>query len=90
MSQNLKPEAAVASPILPEIDVLPTQHALPSKPNLIQTSQHLTKNMQTVSIHEQSNRHYVTPDTFQSFCGMTGSIKDDQERILIFGDPYMT
>ena len=34
LSENLTPAAAVASAILPVTDVLSTQYALPSKPNL--------------------------------------------------------
>ena len=41
LSENLTHAAAVASAILPVTDVLSTQYALPSKPNLTQTSQHL-------------------------------------------------
>ena len=88
-SENLTPAAAVASAILPVTDVLSTQYALPSKPNLIQTSQRLRKNMQTVSIQEPSHRHFDIPDTFQEFLRYDSG-KDDHERILIFGDPYMT
>ena len=72
LSENLTPAAAVASAILPVTDVLSTQYALPSKPNLIQTSQRLRKVLQTVSIHEPSDRHFDIPDNFQkSFFGMT-------------------
>ena len=55
LSKNLTPAAAVASAILPVTDVLLTQYALPSKPNIIQTSQQLRKVIQTVSIHEPSD-----------------------------------
>ena len=62
LSENLTPAAAVASAILPVTDVLSTQYVLPSKPNLIQTSQRLRKVIQTVSIHEPSDRHFDIPD----------------------------
>ena len=71
LSENLTPAAAVASAIFALSDVLSTQYAMPSKPNLIQTAQRLRKNMQTVSIQEPSDRHVDRPDTFQEFCGMT-------------------
>ena len=86
LSENLTPAAAVASAILPVTDVLSTQYALPSKPNLTQTSQRLRKNMQTVSIHEPSDRHFDIPETFKEFM-RHDSGKDYQERNLIFGDP---
>ena len=89
LSENLTPAAAVASAILPVTDVLSTQYALPSKPNLIQTSQRLRKAIQTVSIHEPSDRHFDIPDKFQEFLRYDSG-KDDHERILVFGDPYMT
>ena len=89
LSENLLPAAAVASAILPVTDVLPTQYALPSKPNLIQTSQRLRKVLQTVSIHEPSDRHFDIPDKFQEFWRYDSG-KNDHERILVFGDPYMT
>ena len=88
-SENLKPAAAVASTILPVTDVLSTKYALPSKPNLIQTSQLLRKVIQAVSIHELSDRHFEIPDNFQEFLRYE-SEKDDHERILVFADPYMT
>ena len=73
LRENLTPTAALASGILPVSDVLSTQYTLPTKPNLIQTSQRLRKNIQTMSIHESSDRHFDIADTFQvsSFCGMT-------------------
>ena len=89
LSENLTPAAAVASVILPVAEVLSTQYALPSKPNLVQTLQRLRKNIQTMSIHEPSDRHIDIPDTFQEF-SQYDSGKDDHERILVFGDPYMT
>ena len=89
LSENLTPAAAVASVILPVTDVLSTQYALASKPNLIQTSQRLRKNIQTMSIHEPSDRHFDIPDTVQEF-SQYDSGKDDHEHILVFGDPYMT
>ena len=89
LSENLTPAAAVASAILPVNDVLSTQYALPSKPNLIQTSQRLRKNLQTMSIHEPSDRQFDMPDTFQKFLRYDSG-KDDHERILVFGDPHMT
>ena len=64
LSENLTPAAAVASAILPVTDVLSTQYALPSKPNLIQTSQRLRKFIQTVSVHEPSDRHFDIADKF--------------------------
>ena len=67
LSENLTPAAAVASAILPVTDVLSTQFALPPKPNSIQTSQRLRKNIQTVSIHEPFDRNFDIPDTFQDF-----------------------
>ena len=78
LSENLTPAAAAASAILPVTDVLSTQYALPSKPNLIQTSQRLRKNIQTMSIHEPSDRHFDIPDTFQEFL-LYDSGKDDHE-----------
>ena len=89
LSENLTPAAAVASAILPVTDVLSTQYALPSKPNLKQTSQRLRKVIQTVSIHEPSGRHFDIPDNFQEFLRYDSG-KEHHERILVFGDPYMT
>ena len=45
--------------------------------------------MQTVSIHEPSDRFFDMPDTFQAFLGYNSG-KDDNEPFSIFGDPYMT
>ena len=89
LSENLTHAAAVASAILPVTDVLSTQYALPSIPNLIQTSQRLRQVIQTVSIHEPSDRHFDITDKFQEFLRYDSG-KDDHERILVFGDPYMT
>ena len=88
LSENLTPAAAVASAILPGADVLWTQYALPSKPNLIQTSQRLRKAIQTVSIHEPSDRHFYIPDKFQEFLRYDSG-KNEHERILVFGYSYM-
>ena len=84
LSENLTPTAAVASAILPVTDVHSTQYALPSKPNLIQTSQRLRKVIQTVSIHEKSDRHFDIPEFL-----LYDSGKHDRERILVFGVPSM-
>ena len=89
LSENFTPAATVASAILLATDVLLTQYVLSSKPNLIQTSQRLRKNMQTVSIHEPADRHFDIPKTFQDFL-QYDSVNDDHDRILIFGSPYMT
>ena len=89
LSENLTSAAAVASPILPVTDVLSTQYALLSKPNLIQTSQRLRKVIQTLSIHAPSDRHFDIPDKFREFLRYDSG-KDDHERILVFCDPYMT
>ena len=61
------PAAALVSAILPVTDVLSTQYALPSKPNLIQSSQRLRKNIQTMSIYEPSDRQFHITDMFQEF-----------------------
>ena len=45
--------------------------------------------MQTVWIHEPSDGHFHIPDRFQEFLRYDSG-KDYRERILIFGDPYMT
>ena len=42
-----------------------------------------------MSIHEPLDRHFDIPDKFQEFLRY-GSEKDDHERILVFGDLYMT
>ena len=86
LSEKLTPAAAVASATLPVTDVLSTQYALPSKPNLIQTSQGLRKVIQTVSIHEPSDRHFDIPDKFQEFLRYDSG-KDDHERILVLVIP---
>ena len=88
LSENLTPAAAVASAILPVTDVPSAQYALPSTPNLIQTSQRLRKVIQTVSIHEPPDRHFDIPDNFQEFLRYDSG--KDEERLLVFGDPYMT
>ena len=67
MSENLTPAADVASAVLSITGVLSTQYALPSKPILIQISQHLRKNMQSESIHEPFDRHFHIPGTVQAF-----------------------
>ena len=67
LNQNVPPAAVVASAFFPSIDVLSTQYVLPSKPNLIETSQRLRKNTQTLSSAEPSHRHFDTPNTFQEF-----------------------
>ena len=89
MSENLTHAAAIASAKLPVTDVLSTQYALPSKPNSIQTSHCLRKNMRTVSVHEPSGRHFDIHDRFQEILWFDSG-KNDHERILFFGDPYMT
>ena len=88
LSEKLTPAAAVASAILLITDVLSTQYALPSKPNLIQTSQRLRKTIKKVSIHEPSDRHFDISDKFQEFLRYDSG-KDDHERILVLGDTYM-
>ena len=42
-----------------------------------------------MSIHEPSDRHFDIPDKFQEFLRYDSG-KDAHERILVFGDPYMT
>ena len=85
LSENLMPADAVASGILPVTDVLSTQYALLSKHNSIQLSQRLRKRMQTVSIHEPSERHFHFPDRFEGFLWYDNG-KNDHQRFLIFGD----
>ena len=89
LSENLTPAAVVASAILQVTDVLSTQYALQSKPNLMQTSHRWRKVIQTVSIHEPLDRHFDIPDNFQEFLRYDSG-KDDHERVLVFGFPYMT
>ena len=88
LSENSAPAAAAASAILPITDALSTQYELPLKPTLIQTSQQLRENMQTVSTQEPLDRHFDIPDTFQEFLRYDSG-KDENDRILVFGDPYM-
>ena len=64
IARKVKTTSAISPAIFQLTDVLSVQHALPSKPNLIQTSQRRTK-MQTVSIAEQVRRTFDIPDTFQ-------------------------
>ena len=42
-----------------------------------------------MSVHEPSDRHFDIPDKFQEFLRYDSG-KDDNERILVFGDPHMT
>ena len=44
--------------------------------------------MQSVSIHEPSDRHFDIPDTFKEFLRYDSG-NDDHERIVFFGDPSM-
>ena len=49
----------------------------------------MRKAIQTVSIHEPSDQHFAIHDNFQEFWRYDSG-RDNHERILVFGDPYMT
>ena len=89
LSVNLTRAAAIISIMLPVTDILSIKYTLPSKTKFLQTLKRFRKNIQTVSFHELSDRHFDIPDTFQE-CLRYESRKDDHERILILCDPYLT